>query len=63
MRLKKVRKILGESITFLVGIDGDYVGTYTRDELKQFDDLTLISIWALNERPGEICLDLIDKRR
>lgn len=44
----------------MVGIDGDYVGNYTRDGLKQFNDLTLISIWALEERPGVICLDLIN---
>ena len=62
MRLKKVRKILGKSLNFMVGIDGDFVGTYTRDELKQFNDLELIAIWALNERPGAICLDLIDRR-
>lgn len=63
MRLKKVRKILGKDLTFMVGIDGDYVGNYSRDRLKQFDDLTLISIWALNDRPGVICLDLIDRRK
>lgn len=62
MRLKKVRKILGESLTFMVGIDGDYVGNYCQDELKQFNDFTLIGIWALNERPGVICLDLINRR-
>ena len=60
MRLKKVRKILGKSLTFMVGIDGDYVGNYTRDGLKQFNDLTLISIWALKDRPGVLCLDLIN---
>lgn len=61
MRLKKIRKILGEELTFMVGINGDYVGNYTRDKLKQFDDLTLISIWAINDRPCVICLDLIDR--
>lgn len=62
MRLKKVRKILGKSLIFMVGVDGDYVGNYNRDGLKQFDDLKLISIWALEDRPGIICLDLIDRR-
>ena len=62
MRLKKVRKILGNRLIFMVGIDGDYVGNYNRDGLKRFNDLTIISIWALEDRPGVICLDLIDRR-
>ena len=62
MRLKKVRKILGKSLIFMVGIDGDYAGNFNRKQLKEFDDLTIISIWALEDRPGVICLDLIDRR-
>lgn len=62
MRLKKVRKILGRNLVFMVGIDGDYVGNYNRDGLKQFNELTIISIWALDDRPRVICLDLIDRR-
>jgi hypothetical protein len=64
MRLKKLRKILGDNIYYMVGIDGDYAGNYTRKQLKQFNDLYVISIWTLTDRPGAVCLDLIteDKR-
>ena len=63
MKLKKVRRILGDNVAYMVGIDGDYIGNYTRKGLKQYDDLQIISIWALKDRPGCVCLDLIDKRR
>lgn len=65
MRVKKLRKILGDNIYYMVGINGDFVGNFTRERLKQFDDLYIISIWALNNMPGAVCLDLVtaDKRR
>lgn len=47
------------TIYYMVGIDGDYAGNYTRKQLKQFNDLYVISIWTLNDRPGAVCLDLI----
>lgn len=59
MRLKKIKKILGDNIYYMVGINGDYVGNYSWSQLKQFDDLYIISIWALRDRPGAVCLDLI----
>lgn len=63
MKLKKVRKILGNNVIYMVGVDGDYVGNYTRKALKQYDDLQIVSIWCIKDRAGCVCLDLIDKRR
>ena len=59
MKFKKIRKILGNHIYYMVGVDGDYVGNYTRDQLKQFNKLYIKSIWALTDRSGCVCLDLI----
>ena len=63
MRLKKIKKILGDNIYYMVGVNGDYVGHYSWSQLKQFDDLYIISIWALRDRPGAVCLDLITEER
>ena len=63
MKLKNVRKILSSYTTYMVGINGDYIGNFTRKQLKQYDELEIITIWTIKDRSGCICLDLIDKRR
>ena len=64
MKVKKLRKKLSKRLRYKVGINGDFVGTFSREDLKQFDRLKVYNIWA---HPYEnhgvmICLDLGDRR-
>lgn len=61
MKVKKLRKVLSKGFSYKVGINGDYVGVYMREDLREFDDLKVESIWTTGN--GNICLDLVTKRK
>ena len=46
MRVKKLRKKLSKRFLYKVGINGVFVGTFSREDLKQFDQLKVDNIWA-----------------
>ena len=61
MKVKKLRKVLSKRFSYKIGIDGDYVGKYMREDLREFDDLKVKCVWTLGT--GDICLDLVTKRK
>ena len=61
MRFKKVRKILSNNIYYLDGIDGDFMGNFTKEQLKKYNNLYIKCIWTIPEKPRCICLDLVSK--
>ena len=61
MKVKKLRKVLSKGFYYKVGIDGDYVGAYMREDLREFEDLKVKSIWITGT--GDIGLDLVTKRK
>lgn len=62
MKVRKLRKILSKRLRYKVGINGDFVGTFSREDLKKFDRLKVVGIWALPFERGAImiCLDLVE---
>ena len=62
MKVRKLRKKLSNRLRYKVGINGDFIGTFSREDLKEYDELKVVNIWA---HPYEnhgvmICLDLND---
>lgn len=55
----KIMRVLSDEAVYMVGVNGDYIGKYSKKQLKEFKGLYLISIWVLEDRPGCICLDLV----
>lgn len=60
MKVRKLRKKLSKRLRYKVGINGDFVGTFSREDLKQFDGLKVVNIWAhpFENHGVMICLDL-----
>lgn len=61
MKVKKLRKVLSERFVYRIGVNGDYMGMYTQKDMQKFDDLKVKCVWTFGN--GDICLDLVTKRK
>jgi len=61
MKVKKLRKVLSKRFVYMIGIDGDYCGMHSPEDMRQFDNLKVKCIWSFGN--GDICLDLVTKRK
>ena len=61
MKVKKLRKVLSKRFVYRIGVDGDYCGRHSPEDMRQFDNLKVKSVWCFGN--GDICLDLVTKRK